>query len=156
MNRQQSEWQRKFEAQVRKATGDFQAWLAWGDLWMACGCGAHWLTPECGVDCVLTHRQYPDWNLCNWPPEMLKYWDWRNWREGTPPVDYFVPIHLQQINRVECTAKQMTALRLLGFAYECGTLSEEEFADQATEILPGLKRWQQNNLVLVTEGVPIP
>lgn len=87
-NRQKADWQRKFEAQVRKVTGDFQAWMAGGDLWFACGCGAHWRTPECGVDCLLTHRQYPDWNLCNWPPEMLKYWDWRNWREGTPPVDY--------------------------------------------------------------------
>jgi len=88
MTRQKAEWQRKFEAQVRKVTGDFQAWMAGGDLWYTCGCGAHWLTPLCGVDCLLTHQQDPDWNLCNWPPEMLKYWEWRNWREWTPPVDY--------------------------------------------------------------------
>lgn len=56
--------------------------------WWTCDCGAHWLEDHCGPECVHAHRQYPDWDLCNWPPEMLKYWDIWNWRITTPPVDY--------------------------------------------------------------------
>lgn len=56
--------------------------------WYTCDCGAHWLGLHCGPECVHSHRQYLDWNLCNWPPEMLKYWDIHNWRARTPPVDY--------------------------------------------------------------------
>lgn len=56
--------------------------------WYTCDCGAHWLEDHCGPECVHHHRQYSDWDLCNWPPEMLKYWDIWNWRARTPPVDY--------------------------------------------------------------------
>lgn len=56
--------------------------------WYACDCGAHWLEKYCGPECNHSHRQYPDWDLCNWPPEMLKYWDIWNWRARTAPVDY--------------------------------------------------------------------
>lgn len=62
--------------------------LGFETQWYICDCGAHWLGNYCGPECVHHHRQYPDWDLCNWPPEMLKYWEWRNWREWTPPVDY--------------------------------------------------------------------
>jgi len=56
--------------------------------WYTCDCGAHWRRDHCGPECVHSHRQYPDWDLCNWPPEMLKYWDPWNWRARTEPVDY--------------------------------------------------------------------
>ena len=59
--------------------------------WYTCDCGAHWRGDHCGPECVHAHRQYSDWDLCNWPPEMLKYWDIWNWRARTPPVDYPEP-----------------------------------------------------------------
>lgn len=52
--------------------------------WWACDCGAHWWEAYCGPECLNNHSGI----FCNWPPEMLKYWDPGNWRIATPPVDY--------------------------------------------------------------------
>lgn len=52
--------------------------------WWTCDCGAHWLEDHCGLECLNNHSG----RFCNWPPEMLKYWDIWNWRARTEPVDY--------------------------------------------------------------------
>ena len=52
--------------------------------WWTCDCGAHWLEDHCGQGCLNNHSG----GFCNWPPEMLKYWDIWNWRARTAPVDY--------------------------------------------------------------------
>lgn len=59
------------------------------EIFFSCVCGAHWLTNQCDPKiCHTTHIPV----LCNWPPNMLKYYSVDNYRAYTQPVDIPIPL----------------------------------------------------------------
>lgn len=112
--------------------------------WWVCDCGAHWLEDHCGPECLNNHSG----RFCNWPPEMLKYWDIWNWRARTAPVDYFCPLKLQQVNIVWLTPQQYQEIHKLALAMEAGTLSLSKGIAQMRQIHPGIQPNRHIQLVV--------
>jgi len=72
------------------------------EIFFACVCGAHWFTNECDPKiCDTKHTPV----LCNWPPDMLKYYSYyENHRLLAPPVEIPIPWVTAMV-RVDFTTK---------------------------------------------------